>query len=71
MSMSMNFDLFKESMIQILRESFGEEYTIFADSVMKNNGVELTGIIIREKDKNASPTIYIDELYQEYQRGYL
>ena len=69
MSMSMNFDLFKESMIQILQESLGKEYTVFADSVIKNNGVELTGIIIKEKDKNASPTIYINQLYEEYQRG--
>lgn len=69
MSMSMNFELFKESMIQILQEDFGKEYTVFADSVMKNNGVELTGIIIKENGKNASPTIYIDELYEEYQRG--
>lgn len=69
MSISMNFDLFKESMIQILQESLGEEYTIFTDTVIKNNGVELTGIIIKEKDNNASPTIYIDELYKEYQRG--
>ena len=69
MSISMNFDLFKESLIQILQESLGEEYTIFTDTVIKNNGVELTGIIIKEKDNNASPTIYIDELYKEYQRG--
>lgn len=69
MSISMNFDLFKESLIQILQESLGEEYTIFTDTVIKNNGVELTGMIIKEKDNNASPTIYIDELYKEYQRG--
>ena len=69
MSISMNFDLFKESLIQILQESLGEEYTIFTDTVIKNNGVELTGIIIKEKDNNASPTIYIDELYKGYQRG--
>lgn len=69
MSISMNFDLFKESMIQILQESLGEEYTIFTDTVIKNNGVELTGMIIKEQDNNASPTIYIDELYKEYQRG--
>lgn len=69
MSMSMNFDLFKESLIQILQEDFGKDYRVFADSVTKNNGVELTGIIIKEEGKNASPTIYIDELYEEYQRG--
>lgn len=69
MSMSMSFDLFKESMVQILQENLGKEYTVFTDNVMKNNGISLTGMIIRKNDKNASPTIYIDELYEEYQRG--
>lgn len=69
MSMSMSFELFKESMIQILQEDLGKDHTVLADSVIKNNGVELTGIIIKEEGNNASPTIYIDELYEEYKRG--
>lgn len=69
MSMSMSFDLFKESLIQILQENLGGEFKVFSDKVMKNNGVELTGIIIQKSGQNASPTIYINELYEEYKRG--
>ena len=69
MSISMNFELFKESIIQILTEKLGEEYKIFSDSVIKNNGIELTGIIIQDKESNASPTIYIDSFYEDYHRG--
>ena len=69
MSMSMNFDLFKESVIQILQENLGGEYKIYSDNMLKNNGVELTGIIIQKSGQNASPTIYINELFEEYQRG--
>lgn len=69
MSMSMSFDLFKESLIQFLQENLGGEFKVFSDNVMKNNGVELTGIIIQKSGQNASPTIYINGLYEEYQRG--
>lgn len=69
MSTSMSFDLFKESVIQILKEKAGADIEVFSDSVKKNNGIVLTGIIIKEKNKNASPTIYIDEFYEEYKGG--
>lgn len=69
MSTSMNFELFKESVIQLIKEKVGSNIDVFADSVKKNNGVVWTGIILKEKDKNASPTIYIDEFYNEYKRG--
>ena len=65
----MNFDLFKESVIQVLKEKLGEGYEIFTDNVQKNNGIVLNGIIIKEKDRNASPTIYAEDFYEEYKRG--
>ena len=69
MHTSMNFDLFKESVIQVLKEKLGEGYEIFTDNVQKNNGIVLNGIIIKEKDRNASPTIYAEDFYEEYKRG--
>ncbi len=69
MSTSMNFELFKESVIQLIKKKLGEEYRVFADDVMKNNGIVLTGIIIQEPNNNASPTIYINSFYEDYLRG--
>ncbi len=69
MSTSMNFELFKESVIQIVKEKLGEEYRVLADDVIKNNGIVLTGIIIQEPDNNTSPTIYINSFYEDYLRG--
>ena len=36
---------------------------------MKNNGTELDGITIMEKDKNIAPTIYINSFYDRYREG--
>ena len=37
--------------------------------VIKNNGVVKYGMVIKKKDKNVSPTVYIDGLYEAYQKG--
>ena len=40
-----------------------------SNHVMKNNGTELDGNTIMEKDKNIAPTIYINSLYDRYREG--
>lgn len=37
--------------------------------VKKNNGVILHGLIIREKDHNVSPQIYLEKSYEDYANG--
>ncbi len=37
--------------------------------VNKNNGISLTGLIIRTDDTNMSPTIYLDPYYENYSEG--
>lgn len=69
MNTSMNFSLFTASVVKGLQEKMGEEFKIFSQPVKKNNGVELTGIIVEEKNCNTSPTIYIDDFYENYQNG--
>lgn len=46
----------------------GGDYTLSLTSVTKNNGVRMTGIIFEENGKNASPTIYLNELYDKYMK---
>ena len=47
----------------------GDEYEIAYKEITKNNGVILRGIIIAKEGSNVSPTIYIDELYDDYEEG--
>ena len=47
----------------------GEETEIDVKRITKNNGIVLHSIIITEKEKNISPNIYLDDLYEAYEKG--
>ncbi len=65
----MNFDEFVAAVKEQLKLNFGEETEININSVRKNNGVVLTGIVIMEKDSHIAPTIYMEGLYHAYKHG--
>lgn len=48
---------------------FGDGLTITAQKIMKNNGVELTGLIFMERGRDIAATIYLDSYYEEYEEG--
>lgn len=43
--------------------------SIRVEKVTKNNGVELTGIVILEQGENAAPNLYMNSYYNMYQKG--
>ena len=47
----------------------GEGGTATINHVIKNNGCELDGLVLMEKDNDIAPTIYLNRLYEEYKRG--
>lgn len=69
MNTSVNFAVFTASVIKVLQEKMGDDYKISSSNVKKNNGVELTGIIVEKKGCNTSPTIYADDFYEDYLKG--
>ena len=69
MDTSMSFDTFTAAVVKDVQKRKGENCQIFSNTVRKNNGVELTGIIMKRADCNAFPTVYIDDFYEEYQKG--
>lgn len=69
MNTSMNFALFEAAVVKGLQEKMGEDYRILPNQVKKNNGIVLTGIIVEEKNSNTSPTIYLNDFYENYQNG--
>lgn len=52
-----------------LKEKLGEEAFMNLRPVTKNNGVVLDGLAFMEKGSNVAPTIYLNEVFEEYQRG--
>ena len=47
----------------------GGEYRISIHDVMKNNGVMLCGLTLKQDDSNISPTIYLNSYYDAYRNG--
>lgn len=50
-------------------ERVGEEYRVEVQEVHKNNNVMLQGLLIHAKDKNVSPTIYLNSFWDAYEKG--
>ena len=66
----MSYEKFVELLEKRLREALPEEWDICIRTVIKNNGRERKGIVIREPGLNISPTIYLEGYFERYQRGY-
>lgn len=62
---SINFKSFTQIILSYLKDRLGENYTVVAHNVKKNNGIELTGIVISRSGCNASPTFYLDGIYHQ------
>lgn len=65
----MDFETFVESIVEALQERMGDGYEIRVIPVIKNNGVELTGVAIIRQEDSVFPTIYLEGLYEEQLRG--
>lgn len=61
---SIDFTSFTQTILKILQEKLGPDYTVFSHCVKKNNGMEMTGIVAKHTGRNASPTIYINHFYK-------
>jgi len=65
----MNYNVFKEKIIEDLKERFDDSYDFEYKNVTKNNGIILDGLMAKQKDCNISPTIYVNDCYEDYKDG--
>ena len=61
------FEEFCEKVRAAVSDFMGGEAEVSLQYVTKNNGVNLTGINIMEKDSHISPTIYLNDAYEIYE----
>lgn len=59
----MNYEQFVKNLICKVQLFIGNEYEIVERKVIKNNGVELTGLMAKKDGTNVFPTIYVDSMY--------
>jgi len=65
----MNFEEFQNAIKKNIKEFLPERFKdaeVEIQNVKKANGVCLSGLIIRTKDSNITPTIYLEKMYEEY-----
>jgi len=65
----MKIHTFMIRVLQKMQEEMGESATVSLQDITKNNGVVLTGLTISQKNVNISPTIYLEDFYEEYKKG--
>ena len=65
----MEYREFLENVRKEVESRYDSNVRVTLNHVMKNNGTELDGITIMEKDKNIAPTIYINSFYDRYREG--
>ncbi len=65
----MNYNEFMDYVCEGVKKYLGKEYKVSLNKVLKNNGLELTGIVIMKDGSKAAPTVYLDDFYTDYQAG--
>lgn len=65
----MEFTNFTSIVKEEVERRAGENYRVRINDVRKNNGVVLSGLTVMQDDSNISPTIYLNDYYEEYVNG--
>ena len=65
----MNFNDFVKKVEKAVQNKITGKVNVQLTQVMKNNGCFLERLIFSREDKNISPTIYLNDFYQEYEEG--
>lgn len=72
MNNSLKFDEFNKAVVDGIKGFLPESFAnadITLNMVNKNNGLVLTGLIVRNVDAVVTPTIYLNSFYEQYQNG--
>ena len=65
----MTYQQFIYEVMTGVKKNVKENITVNLNTVIKNNGKERRGLTVCEKGVNISPTIYLEEYYNEFQNG--
>lgn len=64
----MNYQQFVSAVEVRIKQQVKEGMSVCIQTTMKNNGKNRVGIMVSEKGINVSPTIYLEEYFEQYQK---
>lgn len=64
----MNYQQFVSAVEQLVKQQISDNMSVGVHTTLKNNGKSRVGIIVSEKGMNVSPTIYLEEYFEQFQR---
>ena len=62
-------EVFVDTVKGVMEAIYDDGYRISVEPVTKNNGTHFTRIAFHKKGMNISPAVYLDELFEAYQKG--
>lgn len=65
----MEYETFKQVIVERLKYDIPNPKKISIQTVYKNNGLYLDGLVIMENNCNISPTLYLNYYYESYREG--
>lgn len=65
----MDYQRFCEKMQKAIKEGLPDNMRVEVHKVMKNNSIELDGLIIISDNENVSPSFYLQIYYEQYKSG--
>lgn len=65
----MNYEEFVCAMVECTRKKLLDSESVERKEIRKNNGVTELGILIRKRDQNIAPIVYMEGFYEKYQLG--
>lgn len=65
----MKYEQFICEMLECIKKKLPVEECVERQEVLKNNGVVMVGLTIRDQKKVIAPVIYLDEYYRKYLKG--
>ena len=66
----MTYEKFVDYVKERIEELLGDDNIVRIHKVLKNNDVELDALTVLNKASNVSPTIYLNQYYEDYMKGF-
>lgn len=65
----MQMEVFAEMVRTAVAKELGQGFSVRVQEVIKNNGVCLKGLMVKRRDRNMEPTIYLETFLEAYENG--